>query len=137
MLIVYDSFRGHLEESVKEKFKEYNYDLAVILDSLTSICQPLDVAINKLFKDNLKKEWHLWMANSDADQTAGGNLQCTKIGDIYGWVKRSQKQISDKIIINSFKSYHISDMLDDLDISDDNSTEDSDKENVSDNDDIE
>jgi len=28
-------------------------------------------------------------------------------------------------------------MLDDLDISDDNSTEDSDKENVSDNDDIE
>ena len=38
MLMVYDSFRGHLEESVKEKFKEYNYDLAVILGSLTSIC---------------------------------------------------------------------------------------------------
>ena len=74
MLMVYDSFRGHLEESVKEKFKEYNYDLAVIPGGLTSICQPLDVAINKPFKDNLRKEWHLWMASSDASQTAGGNL---------------------------------------------------------------
>ncbi len=137
MLIVYNSFRRYLEESVKKKFKEYNYDLAVISDSLISICQPLNVTINKLFKDNLRKEWHLWMANSDASQTARGNLWRAKIGDVYGWVKRSWEQISDKIIINSFKSYHISDMLDDLDISDDNSTEDSDKENVSDNDDIE
>ena len=56
MLMVYDSFRGHLEESVKKKFKEYNYDLAVISGGLTSICQPLDVAINKPFKDNLRKE---------------------------------------------------------------------------------
>jgi len=59
MLIVYDSFREHLEESIKEKFKKYNYDLVIISDSLTSICQPFDVAINKLFKDNFRKEWHL------------------------------------------------------------------------------
>ncbi len=56
MLIVYDSFRGYLEESVKKKFKEHNYDLTVISDGLTSICQSLDIAINKLFKDNLRKE---------------------------------------------------------------------------------
>ena len=55
-MLVYDSFRGHLEESIKKKFYDSNIDLAVIPDGLTSICQPLDVAINKLFKDNLRKE---------------------------------------------------------------------------------
>ena len=45
-------------------------------------------------------------------------------------------QISDEIIINSFKFYYISNTLDDLAISNDNSIEDSNKENISDNDDI-
>ena len=97
-------------------------------------CQPLDVTINKPFKDNLRKEWHLWMANDSAGQTAGGNLWCAKIGDVCRWVKRSWEQISDEIIINSFKSCHISNTLDELDINDDDNTEDSDKENISDDD---
>lgn len=132
MLMVYDSFRGHLEESVKEKFKDNGYDLAVIPGGLTSLCQPLDVAINKPFKDNLRKEWHLWMANGGAGQTAGGNLRRAKFSDVCGWVKRSWEQISDELIINSFKTCHISDTLDNLDISDNDDPENSDKENDSD-----
>ena len=77
------------------------------------------------------------MASNGVNQTAKGNLRHAKIGNIYKQVKRLWKQISDEIIINSFKSYHISNTLDDLAISDDDSIEDSDKENFSDNDDIE
>ncbi|CAI2201355.1 13756_t:CDS:1, partial [Funneliformis geosporum] len=55
-IIVYDSFRGYLEEFIKKKFQDYGFDLAVIPGSLTSICQPLDVMINKPFKNNLRKE---------------------------------------------------------------------------------
>ncbi len=73
-MMVYDSFKGHLQESVKEMFRENGFDLVVIPGGLTSICQPLDVAINKPFKDNLRKEWHLWMANGGAGETAAGNL---------------------------------------------------------------
>jgi hypothetical protein len=58
-MMIYDSFRGHLKESVKEKFDKSNINLAVIPGGLTNICQPLDVAINKPFKDNLCKEWHI------------------------------------------------------------------------------
>ena len=107
-MMVYDSFSEHLEESIKKDFSNSGIDLAIIPDGLTSICQPLDVAINKLFKDNLRKEWHFWMANSDAGQTVKGNLQCAKLSDICGWVKESWNNISDNIIINSFKTCGIS-----------------------------
>ena len=66
IMILYDSFSEHLEESIKKDFSNSGIDLAVIPGGLTSICQPLDVAINKPFKDNLHKEWHLWMANGGA-----------------------------------------------------------------------
>ncbi len=65
MLIVYDSFHKYLKESVKKKFHDCGFNLAIISGELTSLCQPLDVAINKLFKSNLHKEWHLWMTAGD------------------------------------------------------------------------
>ena len=55
-MLVYDSFKDHLEKSIKERFHEDVVDFAVIPGGLTSICQPLDVMINKPFKDNLRKE---------------------------------------------------------------------------------
>ena len=55
-ILIYNSFKDYLEESIKEKFRDSKVDLAVIPGSLTSICQPLNVSINKPFKDNLHKE---------------------------------------------------------------------------------
>ena len=138
MMLVYDSFKGHLEESVKKKFRESGIDLAVIPGGLTSICQPLDVALNKPFKDNLRKEWHIWMANGGAGETAAGNLRRAKLSDVCGWVKRSWDNISEEVIIQSFKKCKISnelgnedlDSLSELENEDiDEIIQDSDKEN--------
>lgn len=129
MMMVYDSFRGHLEETVKKKFCESGIDLAIIPGGLTSICQPLDFAINKPFKNNLRKEWHLWMANGGAGETAARNLRCARLSDVCGWVKRSWEQISNEMIIQSFKTCKISNSLDE-DIDDfDEIIQNSDKEN--------
>ncbi|CAB4439968.1 unnamed protein product [Rhizophagus irregularis] len=111
-MMVYDSFRGHLEDSIKEKFKENNVNLAVIPGGLTSICQPLDVAINKPFKDHLRQEWHQWMSNGGAGFTNAGNLRRATISDMCGWVKRSWENLSEEIIIRSFKKCGISNELD-------------------------
>uniref|UniRef100_U9UL47 DDE-1 domain-containing protein n=1 Tax=Rhizophagus irregularis (strain DAOM 181602 / DAOM 197198 / MUCL 43194) TaxID=747089 RepID=U9UL47_RHIID len=96
--MLYDSFRGHLEESVKAKFKQHNFQLAVISEGLTSVYQPLDVSINKPFKDNLRKEWHEWMCKGGSGVTEE--------------VKQSWNAISDQIIFNSFKKCSISNLLD-------------------------
>ena len=135
-MLVYDSFKGHLEESVKKKFRDSGFDLAVIPGGLTSVCQPLDVSINKPFKDNLRKEWHIWMADGSAGETASGNLRRARISDVCLWVKRSWEAISDEIIFESFKTCKISTDLNesdsDLEISED---DDSNSINDDDNDD--
>ena len=49
-LLILDSFRGHLINTVKSAFEKQNTDMAVIPGGLTSKLQPLDVAVNKSFK---------------------------------------------------------------------------------------
>ena len=52
-LLVLDSFRGHTLDSVIEEFTDKQTHLAVIPGGLTSKLQPLDVAINKGFKEKV------------------------------------------------------------------------------------
>ena len=154
-MLVYDSFRGHLEKLIKEKFRESGIHLAVIPGGLTSVCQPLDVLINKPFKDNLRKEWHEWMASGGAGETAAGNLHRTSFSNVCLWVKRAQEGISTEVIIESFKKcklsndlgsdsevsdYSISNNIDrDIDvhdINDDDDIDDNDDDEINDNDEV-
>lgn len=57
-LLVWDSFQAHLVDSVKQAVCQTNTDIAVIAGGLTSILQPLDVSLNKPFKDRLCERWN-------------------------------------------------------------------------------
>jgi hypothetical protein len=136
-MLVYDSFKGHLKDSIKERFRESGVYLAVIPGGLTCKCQPLDVSINKPFKDNLRKEWHSWMAAGGAGETTKGNLRRARLGDVCLWVKRSWESIPTNIIVESFKTCNI---VDSDDISDDDDVDhddnDHDHDDSDDNSDI-
>ena len=136
-MLVYDSFRDHLEESVKKKFWDSGFDLAVIPGDLTNVCQPLDISINKPFKDYLRKEWHIWMADGGVGETALENLRRARISDVRLWVKRSWEAISGEIIFESFKTCKISTDLNesdfDLEISDDDNSNSINDNNADDN----
>jgi hypothetical protein len=49
-LLILDSFRGHLVDSVKHQLYIKNTNIAVIPGGLTPKLQPLDVGVNKCFK---------------------------------------------------------------------------------------
>ena len=53
-LLVY-AFEAHETKSVKTAFVKENTNLAVIPGGLTSILQPLDVALNKPYKDGVRR----------------------------------------------------------------------------------
>ena len=53
-LLLYDVFEAHVTESVKAAIARENKNLAVIPGGLTSLLKPLDVSLNKPFKDNVR-----------------------------------------------------------------------------------
>ncbi|CAG8744511.1 46448_t:CDS:2, partial [Gigaspora margarita] len=63
------------ENWAKAEFHSGNTDLAVIPRDLMSMCQPLDVCINKPFKNQLHKIWHKWIADSSNSITIKENLK--------------------------------------------------------------
>ena len=60
-LLVRDSFRPHMSDNVKMKLKQLKTDAVVIPGGLTPIIQPLDVSVNKPFKDSVKGQWITWV----------------------------------------------------------------------------
>ena len=57
-LLVWDSFSAHLTDTVKQQLRENKTATAVIPGGLT---RPLDVCLNKPFKDRLREKWMTWM----------------------------------------------------------------------------
>ncbi len=58
------------------------------------------------------------MAAGGARQTVTGNLWQARLSDVCGWIKCSWEGISTEIIIDSFKTCSISDILDNIEDSD-------------------
>ncbi len=56
-LLVLDSFRAHLTDTVKKETRKAGGTLAVIPGGCTSKLQPLDVSINKPFKAVVRTKW--------------------------------------------------------------------------------
>ncbi len=110
--------------------------MTVIPTGLTSIYQPLDIAINKPFKNNLCKEWYLWIVNGNAGETISKNLHYAKLNNVCRWIKYTWKGISDKIFIKSFKTCEISNSLDNEEFDIINIDNDDDAVNNKDNDTI-
>ena len=59
-------------ESIRKKLGEANTDVAIIPGGLTSQLQPLNVSLNKPFKEAVRILWTEWMAgDKDHEQEAG------------------------------------------------------------------
>ena len=88
-ILVWDMFRSHLTDSVKATLKRNNTVSAVIPGGLTSLLQPLDVSLNKPFKDNMRDKWNEWMANGDKQFTKGGNMRAPSLELLCEFVKEA------------------------------------------------
>ena len=60
-LLVWDSLRAHLTDSVKEVLPRRKVDVAIIPGCLTPVLQPLDKCLNKPFKDNIRRQYLSWL----------------------------------------------------------------------------
>lgn len=74
-MLVWDSFRAHLSAPIRSTLKSLNTEPAVIPGGMTSMVLPLDVAINKPFKDCMRKKWQEWMLADQHTFTATGRIR--------------------------------------------------------------
>ena len=89
-LVVLDSFKGHTTEFVFHTFERANCLVSVIPGGCTSVLQPVDVSLNKPFKDVLRKEWVQYIIEqSEADPTPSGKLQVPSKQHIINWVEKA------------------------------------------------
>src|SRR5688572_21179686 len=92
-LLVLDSFKRHKTENVKRKAREENIDLCVIPGELISTVQPLNVCINKPFKDRLRKKWNDWMIKGNYNFTKSGNLKKPGYDIMCEWIIKEDPEL--------------------------------------------
>ena len=95
-------FWAHRCAKVKNEADKLRTTLAVI-PGWTSILQPLDVCLNKLFKDNTRKYWSEQISSGLPEETKGRNLKRPDIVFVTKWVKQEWEKIPNETVISSFK----------------------------------
>jgi len=111
-LLVWDSFQAHLVDSVKQAVRQTNTDIAVIPGGLTSILQPLDVSLNKPFKDRLRERWNNWMIEGQKSFTPAGNMRAASLPTVCLWVLDAWRSLPAEMVARSFKKCGISNSMD-------------------------
>ena len=68
-LLILDRFGAHFTNEVKAAFACCKTTVLLIPGGCTSVLQPLDVCVNKPFKNYIRQSWMQYMLNeSDKDQ---------------------------------------------------------------------
>ena len=111
-MLVWDMFRTHITDDVIEEAKSLKTDLCIIPGGLMSMLQPLDMCLNKLFKDHLRQIWTAWIMSGLAKTTKGGNLQKPDITLICQWVIDVWASIPSEMIVKAFLKCGISNAMD-------------------------
>jgi hypothetical protein len=70
---------------------------------MPSQLQPLDVSVNKPFKDYLRKEYEAWLLSENLPLTPSGKIKRASASKLAEWVSATWKTIAGKTVELSFK----------------------------------
>ena len=100
--LVSDSFRAQLADPVKQALRQSNTNIAVIPSRLTSVPQPLDVCLNKPFKDRMRERWMTWMVEGEKSLTPAGNVKAPSLTTVSSWVLDAWRALPQMMVARSF-----------------------------------
>ena len=98
-MLVWDSLQCHISDDAKDRLKRRNTVMSVIPGECTKILQPLDVSINKLFKEYFREKYDDWFRQGVFEYTGGGNMKAPVGGTVGGAeVEQGSKGCDHKVI---------------------------------------
>jgi DDE superfamily endonuclease len=93
--LILDECRSHMTKEVKEAFQACNTEVDFVPGGYTSKCQPMDVGINKPFKNGVTLAFNSWLVGTGKTKP--------RRQDVSNWIDTSWKSISISTIENSFR----------------------------------
>ena len=101
-MLVWDSLKCHISEDMKKQLQRYNTVMSVIPGGCTKFLQPLDVCINKPFKQYFRELYDEWFGKGEFEYTSGGKIKAPSHLKQITWVVQAWGKVSKEVIINSF-----------------------------------
>ena len=87
--------------------------MAVIPGGLAPVLQPLDKCLDKPSKDNIRQQYLSWMMTGPFEFTPVGKKKAPSRNLVLRWIKQSRAEIPAEMVRKSFKTWGISNALDD------------------------
>ena len=145
-ILFLDAYRCHMMASVVTRIQNLGVEVQHIPGGCTSLCQPVDIGVNKPFKNRLCSEWENCMILEDLEH---GTTSPPTRADIIRWCRFAMNDLPEQMVRNAWRhaeyswfplpppapdNDHVVNQFDDDDDNDDNvsdSEENSDNESSS------
>jgi hypothetical protein len=105
-LLILDNFSVHLSSLVREKLSSLNIDPLYVPSGMTGFLQPLDISVNKPFKDELKSLYTQWLMSRVEPGIEDPRRPKPRRENIVDWIWRAWIKIHQHVIIGSFSIFH-------------------------------
>ena len=112
-MLVLDSMKAHITDTVKEAIRSTNSIPAVIPGGTTKYLQPLDISVNRAFKVALRVEWETWMTSGEKSFTKTGRMRRASFAEVCQWILTAWGKVKQSTIVNSFRKAELLYVADD------------------------
>lgn len=100
-LLIVDHYKPHMTENSVSIVAGCNSDLLFVPAGCTPLVQPMDVSINRPFKQAMRELWVKWFSEHTS-RTIHGNLKQPTRQDAINWVSTAWDSIKLETIVDSF-----------------------------------
>ncbi|MCG8431977.1 MAG: hypothetical protein MJA29_12505 [Candidatus Omnitrophica bacterium] len=102
-ILTLDSMTAHKTASVKEHLKRKNSKIGIIPGGLTKLLQPLDISVNRSFKQHVRMSWEQWMCDGEHSFTKTGRQRRASYALVAEWIVDAWKKVPISAIVNGFR----------------------------------
>lgn len=99
-ILFLDSYRCHMMATVVSKIQELGVEVEHIPGGCTSLCQPVDIGVNKPFKNRLRRQWEEWMIG---EGLGNGTTSPPSRENIVNWTKLAIETLPQDMVQNAWR----------------------------------
>jgi hypothetical protein len=99
-ILLLDSYRCHMMASVVREIQKLGVEVEHIPGGCTTLCQPVDVGVNKPFKNRIREKWECWMIEEGIQR---GTTRPPTRTDISNWTLAAMEALPTQIVKNAWR----------------------------------